>query len=54
MFRREQDVLIKDLADDEAIKVADSLLLTLPNQLGVDYNADVLESIRKYAAPELD
>jgi hypothetical protein len=29
------------------------LLLTIPNQLGVDYNAHVLESIFKYVAPEL-
>ena len=29
------------------------LLLTIPNQLGVDYNAQVLESILKYVAPEL-
>jgi NAD(P)-dependent dehydrogenase (short-subunit alcohol dehydrogenase family) len=27
--------------------------LTIPNQLGVDYNAHVLESILKYVAPEL-
>jgi len=47
------DVLVKELAGDEAIKAADTLLLTIPNQLGVDYNAHVLESILKYVAPEL-
>ena len=35
----EPDVLVKELAGDEAIKAADTLLLTIPNQLGVDYNA---------------
>ena len=31
----------KQLAADEAIAAADTLLLTVPNQLGVDYNAHV-------------
>jgi alkanesulfonate monooxygenase SsuD/methylene tetrahydromethanopterin reductase-like flavin-dependent oxidoreductase (luciferase family) len=47
------DVLVKELAADEAIAAADTLLLTVPNTLGVDYNAHVLESILKYVAPEL-
>ena len=41
------------LAEDEAIAAADTLLLTVPNQLGVDYNAHAIESILKYVAPEL-
>ena len=45
--------LAKQLAADEAIAAADTLLLTVPNQLGVDYNAHALESILKYVAPEL-
>jgi hypothetical protein len=49
----EPDVLVKELAGDEAIKAADTLLLTIPNELGVDYNVHVLESILKYVAPEL-
>ena len=52
-YAAEPDGLIKELAGDEAIKPADTLLLTIPNQLGVDYNAHVLESILKYVAPEL-
>jgi hypothetical protein len=52
-YAAEPDVLIKELAGDEAIKPADTLLLTIPNQLGVDYNAHVVESILKYVAPEL-
>ena len=38
---------------DEAIAAADTLLLTVPNQLGVDYNAHAIESILKFVAPEL-
>ncbi len=45
--------LVKLLAGDEAIAAADTLLLTVPNQLGVDYNAHAINSILKYVAPEL-
>jgi hypothetical protein len=44
---------VKDLAEDTAIAAADTLLLTVPNQLGVDYNAHVLDSVLRYLAPEL-
>ncbi|MEV6665093.1 LLM class flavin-dependent oxidoreductase [Streptomyces nigra] len=47
------DELVKLLQDDEAIQAADTLLLTIPNQLGVDYNTHVLESILTHVAPEL-
>ena len=46
-------MLIPQLAQDEAIAAADTFLLTVPNQLGVEYNAHVIESILKYVAPEL-
>ncbi len=52
-YAAEPDVLIKELAKDEAIAEADTLLLTIPNQLGVDYNVHALESILKHVAPEL-
>ncbi len=52
-YADEPDKLIEQLAEDEAIKAADTLLLTVPNQLGVDYNAHVLESILRYVAPSL-
>src|SRR5678809_741679 len=52
-YAAEPDVLIRELAGDEAIAAADTLLLTVPNQLGVDYNAHAIESILKYVAPEL-
>jgi predicted dinucleotide-binding enzyme len=45
--------LIKELANDEAVAEADTLLLTVPNQLGVDYNAHLIESILKHVAPAL-
>lgn len=47
------DELVAKLAEDEAIAAADTLLLTVPNQLGVDYNAHVIESILEHVAPGL-
>jgi alkanesulfonate monooxygenase SsuD/methylene tetrahydromethanopterin reductase-like flavin-dependent oxidoreductase (luciferase family) len=52
-YAAEPDGLIEDLAQDEAIAEADTLLLTVPNQLGVDYNAHVIEAILKHVAPAL-
>jgi alkanesulfonate monooxygenase SsuD/methylene tetrahydromethanopterin reductase-like flavin-dependent oxidoreductase (luciferase family) len=52
-YAGEPDKLIAELAEDEAIAAADTLLLTVPNQLGVDYNAHVLESVLTHLAPEL-
>src|SRR5690242_16493893 len=52
-YAAEPDVLVKQLAADEAIAAADTLLLTVPNQLGVDYNAHAIESILKHVAPAL-
>ena len=52
-YAAEPDVLVKELAKDTAIQAADTLLLTVPNQLGVEYNAHAVESILKYVAPEL-
>lgn len=53
-YAAEPDKLIEELAKDEAIKEADTLLLTVPNTLGVDYNIHVLSSILKYVAPALN
>ncbi|GHD22963.1 LLM class flavin-dependent oxidoreductase [Tianweitania populi] len=52
-FAAEPDVLVKQLAEDEAIREADTLLLTVPNQLGVDYNVHAIESILTHVAPAL-
>jgi alkanesulfonate monooxygenase SsuD/methylene tetrahydromethanopterin reductase-like flavin-dependent oxidoreductase (luciferase family) len=52
-YAAEPDVLIEELRKDEAIAEADTLLLTVPNTLGVEYNAHVIESILKHVAPAL-
>ena len=52
-YAAEPDALVEELAKDEAIAEADTLLLTVPNQLGVDYNAHVIEAILKHVAPGL-
>jgi len=52
-YAGEPDKLVAELAEDEAIAAADTLLLTVPNQLGVDYNAHVVESVLTHLAPEL-
>jgi alkanesulfonate monooxygenase SsuD/methylene tetrahydromethanopterin reductase-like flavin-dependent oxidoreductase (luciferase family) len=52
-YAAEPDALIEQLKADQAIAEADTLLLTVPNQLGVEYNAHVIEAILKYVAPGL-
>ncbi|KOX19435.1 alkane 1-monooxygenase [Saccharothrix sp. NRRL B-16348] len=52
-YAAEPDVLVEQLAGDEAIAEADTLLLTVPNQLGVDYNAHLLDNIVTHVAPAL-
>ncbi|UUW88275.1 LLM class flavin-dependent oxidoreductase [Pimelobacter simplex] len=52
-YAAEPDQLVEQLREDEAIAEADTLLLTVPNQLGVDYNAHVLESVLTHVAPAL-
>jgi alkanesulfonate monooxygenase SsuD/methylene tetrahydromethanopterin reductase-like flavin-dependent oxidoreductase (luciferase family) len=49
----EPDVLVEQLRGDEAIAEADTLLITVPNQLGVDYNAHLMEAILVHVAPAL-
>ncbi|MFL1874190.1 LLM class flavin-dependent oxidoreductase [Hansschlegelia beijingensis] len=52
-YAAEPDRLVEQLKADEAIAEADTLLLTVPNQLGVAYNAHVIEAILKHVAPAL-
>jgi alkanesulfonate monooxygenase SsuD/methylene tetrahydromethanopterin reductase-like flavin-dependent oxidoreductase (luciferase family) len=52
-YAAEPDLLIEQLRKDEAIAEADTLLLTIPNQLGVAYNAHVMEAILTTVAPAL-
>ncbi len=52
-YAAEPDVLIEQLRKDEAIAEADTVLLTIPNQLGVAYNVHVMEAILSSVAPGL-
>jgi alkanesulfonate monooxygenase SsuD/methylene tetrahydromethanopterin reductase-like flavin-dependent oxidoreductase (luciferase family) len=52
-YAAEPHILVEQLKKDEAIAEADTLLLTVPNQLGVAYNAHVLEAILTHVAPAL-
>lgn len=52
-YAAEPELLVQQLRGDEAIAEADTLLLTIPNQLGVAYNAHILEAIVTVIAPAL-
>jgi alkanesulfonate monooxygenase SsuD/methylene tetrahydromethanopterin reductase-like flavin-dependent oxidoreductase (luciferase family) len=49
----EPDHLAEELAKDAAVRDADTLLLTVPNMLGVDYNARLLETVTRHVAPAI-
>ena len=49
----EPDRVAEDLAKDAAVREADTLLITVPNALGVEYNLHLLESITRHVAPAL-
>jgi alkanesulfonate monooxygenase SsuD/methylene tetrahydromethanopterin reductase-like flavin-dependent oxidoreductase (luciferase family) len=49
----EPDAIAAELAADAAVQAADTLLLTVPNQLGVDYNVHLLETIARHIAPAI-
>lgn len=49
----EPDVLAEELARDAAVQAADTLMLTVPNQLGVDFNAKLLGNIVRHIAPAI-
>jgi alkanesulfonate monooxygenase SsuD/methylene tetrahydromethanopterin reductase-like flavin-dependent oxidoreductase (luciferase family) len=50
-FTGEPDRIAAELAADAAVQAADTVLFTVPNQLGVAYNARILETIARYVAP---
>jgi alkanesulfonate monooxygenase SsuD/methylene tetrahydromethanopterin reductase-like flavin-dependent oxidoreductase (luciferase family) len=52
-YAGEPDQLVRDLAEDEAIAAADTVLVTVPNQLGVDCNAQLLDNLVQHVAPAL-
>src|SRR6476469_8450796 len=50
-YTGEPDRIAAELAQDAAVQAADTVLLTVPSQLGVDYNAAMLETIARDIAP---
>jgi alkanesulfonate monooxygenase SsuD/methylene tetrahydromethanopterin reductase-like flavin-dependent oxidoreductase (luciferase family) len=52
-YTGEPDRIAEQLAQDAAVRAADTVLLTVPNQLGVDYNARLLETIARDVAPAI-
>jgi alkanesulfonate monooxygenase SsuD/methylene tetrahydromethanopterin reductase-like flavin-dependent oxidoreductase (luciferase family) len=52
-YTGEPDRIADELAEDAAVQAADTILLTVPSQLGVDYNAAMLETIARDIAPAL-
>jgi alkanesulfonate monooxygenase SsuD/methylene tetrahydromethanopterin reductase-like flavin-dependent oxidoreductase (luciferase family) len=52
-YTGEPDAIAAQLSRDAAVQAADTLLLTVPNQLGVDYNARMLETIVREIAPAI-
>ena len=52
-YADEPDNLIEQLRQDEAIAAADTLLITVPNQLGVEYNTRLIENLLTHVAPGL-
>ena len=47
------DEEVIELAEDAAVALADTLLLTVPNQLGVEYNAELLRNVAEHVAPAI-
>ncbi|MEU4243397.1 LLM class flavin-dependent oxidoreductase [Actinoplanes sp. NPDC026619] len=52
-YAGEPDRIAEELANDKAVQAADTILFTVPNQLGVAYNARILETIVKHIAPAI-
>jgi alkanesulfonate monooxygenase SsuD/methylene tetrahydromethanopterin reductase-like flavin-dependent oxidoreductase (luciferase family) len=52
-YAGEPDVVAEQLAKDAAVRDADTLILTVPNMLGVEYNAHLLETITRHVAPAI-
>jgi alkanesulfonate monooxygenase SsuD/methylene tetrahydromethanopterin reductase-like flavin-dependent oxidoreductase (luciferase family) len=52
-YTGEPDQVAEELARDAAVQAADTILLTVPSQLGVEYNASMLETIARDIAPAI-
>lgn len=47
------DSLVEQLKADAAVQAADTLMLTIPSQLGVDLNLRILQNFAEHVAPGL-
>jgi alkanesulfonate monooxygenase SsuD/methylene tetrahydromethanopterin reductase-like flavin-dependent oxidoreductase (luciferase family) len=52
-YAGEPDRIAAELSQDAAVALADTLLITVPNQLGVEYNAELLRNIAEHVAPAI-
>ncbi|MGO1438330.1 MAG: LLM class flavin-dependent oxidoreductase, partial [Candidatus Corynebacterium faecigallinarum] len=52
-YADEPDALIEQLKEDAAVMEADTLMLTIPSQLGVDANLRILQNFAEHVAPAL-
>ena len=52
-YAGEPDVVAEELAKDAAVREADTLLVTVPNMLGVEYNVRLLENVVRHVAPAI-
>ena len=52
-YTGEPDQLIEELRADAAVQSADTLLLTIPSQAGVELNLQILENFATHVAPAL-
>ncbi|MDO5661600.1 MAG: LLM class flavin-dependent oxidoreductase [Brachybacterium sp.] len=52
-YAGEPDHLIEQLREDAAVMSADSLLLTIPSQMGVELNLRILQNMAEHVAPAL-
>jgi alkanesulfonate monooxygenase SsuD/methylene tetrahydromethanopterin reductase-like flavin-dependent oxidoreductase (luciferase family) len=50
-YAGEPDRIAAELAADEAVRAVGTILFTVPNRLGVAYNARILKTIAKHIAP---
>ncbi|HEX4692311.1 MAG TPA: hypothetical protein VH276_16565, partial [Solirubrobacteraceae bacterium] len=52
-YAGEPGVIAEELSRDAAVREADTVLLTIPNQLGVEYNVALLRTIAEQVAPAI-
>jgi alkanesulfonate monooxygenase SsuD/methylene tetrahydromethanopterin reductase-like flavin-dependent oxidoreductase (luciferase family) len=52
-YTGDPDRIAEELAADVAVQAADTILLTVPSQLGVEYNAAMLDTIAREIAPAI-